>query len=238
MRQKRIANEKERKSDTALIMDSSSNKNNSLADRKSLNSLWLKCSDDENDEQLGMDELINNVEEEKRIIAGKSNFNYNPSSSSFTPTSSVTESRFQPRINMKENSTSQGSSSSQNQMPFGYDEDGFELVDLSKLEDVIPSKSSTKQPSTTQTPAEKKKKDTLESIVPDQNTNATFVCTSVGNFHSNVKNDGITGEFDGMNYHFTEELKAAFKYVFGLHKFRQNQLQIINAALLGNDCFV
>lgn len=60
----------------------------------------------------------------------------------------------------------------------------------------------------------------------------------IGNFHSDVQNDGTTGQFDGYNFAHSQELRAQLKAKFGLQKFRTNQLQVINAALLGNDCFV
>lgn len=57
-------------------------------------------------------------------------------------------------------------------------------------------------------------------------------------FHGNIKNDGLTGEFSGMNYPHTREMLKIFHQRFGLKKFRENQKEVINAALLGKDCFV
>ncbi|XP_069695186.1 recQ-like DNA helicase Blm isoform X2 [Periplaneta americana] len=62
--------------------------------------------------------------------------------------------------------------------------------------------------------------------------------SGLGSFHSSIKNDGITGEFDGNGYPHSKEMLKVFRLKFGLHEFRPNQLQAINAALLGHDCFV
>ncbi|XP_066947324.1 recQ-like DNA helicase blm-1 [Macrobrachium rosenbergii] len=59
-----------------------------------------------------------------------------------------------------------------------------------------------------------------------------------GHFHGNVRNDGATGEFSGMNYAHTKEMLKVFHQVFGLQRFRENQKEVINAALLEKDCFV
>ncbi|XP_055905057.1 recQ-like DNA helicase Blm isoform X2 [Eupeodes corollae] len=59
-----------------------------------------------------------------------------------------------------------------------------------------------------------------------------------GKFHSNINNDGITGEFDGHNYPHSSTLMEALQFSFGLKTFRPNQLQVINAALTNHDCFV
>ncbi|XP_055848050.1 recQ-like DNA helicase Blm isoform X2 [Episyrphus balteatus] len=59
-----------------------------------------------------------------------------------------------------------------------------------------------------------------------------------GKFHSNINNDGITGEFDGNNYPHSDSLMEALQFSFGLKSFRPNQLQVINAGLTNHDCFV
>ncbi|XP_022129812.2 Bloom syndrome protein homolog [Pieris rapae] len=60
----------------------------------------------------------------------------------------------------------------------------------------------------------------------------------MGDFHAGTKNDGITGEFDGSNFPHSGLMMEMFKEKFGLKSFRPNQLQVINATLLGHDCFV
>ncbi|XP_050362920.1 recQ-like DNA helicase Blm isoform X2 [Nymphalis io] len=60
----------------------------------------------------------------------------------------------------------------------------------------------------------------------------------MGEFHPGTINDGITGEFDGLNYPHSDLMMEKLREKFGLRSFRPNQLQVINAALLGHDCFV
>ncbi|CAG7728181.1 unnamed protein product [Allacma fusca] len=60
----------------------------------------------------------------------------------------------------------------------------------------------------------------------------------IGDFRGNVKNDGITGEFDRTNFPHCKPMMTVFKSKFGLRSFRPNQLQTVNAAMLGHDCFV
>ncbi|XP_052121683.1 recQ-like DNA helicase Blm isoform X1 [Frankliniella occidentalis] len=62
--------------------------------------------------------------------------------------------------------------------------------------------------------------------------------SELGRFHHGIRNDGRTGEFDGHSFPHSKEMRDLFRAKFGLHEFRPNQLQIINAALLGHDCFV
>ncbi|XP_012216049.2 recQ-like DNA helicase Blm [Linepithema humile] len=59
-----------------------------------------------------------------------------------------------------------------------------------------------------------------------------------GKFTGNYKNDGVSGEFDGSTYPHSQEMLKIFRQKFGLYTFRPNQLQAINATLLGFDCFV
>ncbi|XP_074109128.1 Bloom syndrome helicase isoform X2 [Cotesia typhae] len=58
-----------------------------------------------------------------------------------------------------------------------------------------------------------------------------------GKFMGDIQNAGLTKEFD-REFPHSEELKKLFRTKFGLISFRPNQLQIMNAALTGHDCFV
>jgi bloom syndrome protein len=60
----------------------------------------------------------------------------------------------------------------------------------------------------------------------------------MGSSHAGVLNDGTTGEFDGFSFPHSREMQSIFKEKFGLKTFRPNQLQAINATLLGHDCFI
>ncbi|NXJ83944.1 BLM protein, partial [Trogon melanurus] len=51
-------------------------------------------------------------------------------------------------------------------------------------------------------------------------------------------NNPALERFRGMDFSHSEEMMAVFHRKFGLHYFRTNQLEAINAALLGEDCFV
>ncbi len=59
-----------------------------------------------------------------------------------------------------------------------------------------------------------------------------------GNFHSCVRNDGTTGEFEGFCFPHSREMQSIFENTFGLTSFRPIQLQAINATMLGHDCFI
>ncbi|XP_014293099.1 recQ-like DNA helicase Blm isoform X2 [Halyomorpha halys] len=51
-------------------------------------------------------------------------------------------------------------------------------------------------------------------------------------------NVSSTKEFTSTNYPHSAEMMKVFRTKFGLHKFRPNQMEAINAAMLNYDCFV
>lgn len=203
---------------------------------------------DDDYDQIDLDELERNVNDHRMEEAGKSNKSYVDLSSPVTTS-------FKPRINMisamqppkllpppptRINNTELVEE-------FETDMDGFPIIDYHQLEDVIPSQPSSSSsvpssaPSTskTQVPATKYVKETVESMIPNSDKTVQITPTDeIGRFHAGVHNDGITGEFDGNSYQFSEDLGLHFSYTFGLQEYRPNQLPAINAAMLGNDCFI
>ncbi|XP_074956974.1 recQ-like DNA helicase BLM isoform X2 [Phalacrocorax aristotelis] len=53
-----------------------------------------------------------------------------------------------------------------------------------------------------------------------------------------LANNPALERFRGMKFSHSEEMMNIFHKKFGLHYFRTNQLEAINAALLGEDCFI
>ncbi|KAK2579825.1 hypothetical protein KPH14_007511 [Odynerus spinipes] len=84
------------------------------------------------------------------------------------------------------------------------------------------------------TSPEKKKNIVVDSEAGTKSNTSTYEVVFIGNY----KNDGISGEFDGLDYPHSSTMLKLFRQKFGLYSFRPNQLQAINAALLGFDCFV
>ena len=57
-------------------------------------------------------------------------------------------------------------------------------------------------------------------------------------FIGNVTNDATDKNLESVDFDFSRELLENLHSIFGLKKFRPNQLQAINAAMLKNDCFI
>uniref|UniRef100_A0A182M204 RecQ-like DNA helicase BLM n=1 Tax=Anopheles culicifacies TaxID=139723 RepID=A0A182M204_9DIPT len=104
------------------------------------------------------------------------------------------------------------------------DDDGWQVYDPSMYDDSLEELTA---PTTNQLPSS-----------GSSSTGMLASNTDIGRFHEGTRNDALTGEFDGMSYPHSTRLQVAFKETFGLRTFRPNQLQVINATLLGIDCFV
>ena len=201
------------------------------------------------DDQIELDEIIRNVDENRLAEAGKTSRSYVDLTSVNTPSPSAA---FKPRINMRMQHPLKPNTvllppAHNTELVEDFDDDGFEKFDLTQLVDVVPSSSSSSNNSTTTQISKKsdkpvkRVKETLESMIPDADLNSGVEFTPIngmGKFHSNIHNDGITKEFDGDKFSFSEELQVSFRQIFGLREFRPNQLQAINAFMLGHDCFI
>lgn len=188
-------------------------------------------SDDDDD----MDDILHNLNEEKRLLQGKSSaydnmrvgeldqstqrsFEY----PQYVPSSPVDNDGWQVYNIEDYSAPSPGPSTSRSDYRPNYLDNGFKTA--LQLHD---------------TEAEALKM--IETIDTQNTQNISTVAiefTGSGQFHEHVQNDGITGEFAGHKFEHSGTMLVAFKEVFGLKTFRPNQLQVINATLQNHDCFV
>lgn len=187
----------------------------------------------EDDDQFNLDEIMQDVSATSLAEAGKCHRSYVDLTG--IPTPSPSTSMFKPRINMTAPKPIYNTDLVENFDTL--DDDGFPNIDYSQLVDVLPSTSSSSSNQGKSAPPERRAKETIESMIPDVSA-VVPPSNDLGKFHSNVHNDGTTGQFDGYNFPFSDQMKICFKHTFGLKEFRSNQLQAINAALLGHDCFI
>ena len=68
--------------------------------------------------------------------------------------------------------------------------------------------------------------------------NESTIKKAVFSFVGDAKDDGVSPIFSSSSHPHSKKLDQVFHTVFGLKKYRKNQLQAINAALLKHDCFV
>lgn len=119
-----------------------------------------------------------------------------------------------------------------------YNPDEFELIFTQAAAKRKSEEHNDKPPLITKNNTLTKKDDSNSMISKAIETPVAVAALRKTNFHSGVHNDGTTGEFDGQDYPHSARLRELLRYSFGLTSFRPNQLQVINAALLGQDCFV
>lgn len=194
------------------------------------------------EDQYDVDELMGGMYQEKLIQEGKSNIDYVDLST--TPVIN-NGNKFMPRINMASstvvsNKTVSGTDLIEN-IDTELDDDGWQKFDLTELEDLPYSQPSTSDFQTARQVQnnEKEVQKKLSAKVPDANDKTAIKnIDPLGNFHAGVKNDATTGEFDGNNFPHSAEMQMYFQHTFGLRSYRSNQLQAINAVLLGFDCFI
>uniref|UniRef100_A0A182P6N5 RecQ-like DNA helicase BLM n=1 Tax=Anopheles epiroticus TaxID=199890 RepID=A0A182P6N5_9DIPT len=200
-------------------------------DRKSISSPFETNGFQEDDDLVDDEDILNSIREEELINQGRS-FQKNLSTVDLlTPDTSLRRPD-PPRITFPvEPDPPAPARNTQyiENVNTQLDDDGWQVYDPSMYDD---SFSELPVPATNPPPRPP------PSPGNSSSTGIQTSSTDIGRFHEGIRNDGITGEFDGMSYPHSARLQVAFKETFGLRTFRPNQLQVINATLLGIDCFV
>nr|XP_040220568.2 Bloom syndrome protein homolog [Anopheles coluzzii] len=201
-------------------------------DRKSVSSPFAANGTPEEDDLLDDEDILQSIREEELINQGRS-FQKNLSTVDLVTPDTSYRRPDPPRITFPVEPDPPVATTARNtqfieNINTQLDDEGWQVYDPSMYDDsfgelTVPT---TNQPK----PSSRTAPSSSAAMEPSG--------TNVGRFHEGIRNDGITGEFDGMSYAHSARLQVAFKETFGLRTFRPIQLQVINATLLGNDCFV
>ncbi|XP_052867460.1 recQ-like DNA helicase Blm [Anopheles cruzii] len=178
---------------------------------------------DDDDDLVNDDDILKSLHEAELIDRGKSGAHVDLTTVDLVTPETSLRRPDPPRITFPAESIPSAPATARNtqfieEINTQLDDDGWQLYDASMFDESLEEPVSSANVPTA-------------SIVPASGTD-------IGRFHEGVRNDGITGEFDGMSYPHSSRLQMVFKETFGLRTFRPNQLQVINATLLGKDCFV
>ncbi len=122
---------------------------------------------------------------------------------------------------------------------YDLDEDYHSPIGEAGTSSSIPYNSNHITPKSNRPPAASYQTPTI--TIPDNTPEKGYLSTpanTASTFHGNVQNDGASGLFDGFSFEHSSALRKTFRERFGLQEFRPNQLQAINASLLGHDCFI
>ncbi|CAN9499294.1 unnamed protein product [Ophioblennius macclurei] len=118
-----------------------------------------------------------------------------------------------------------------------FDIDDFNDSDIPNYFDEHPSSSVSGQNSYNATPAVKEGGPSKSSWTKPTTLASTSKPSNICSPERNFRNPAHD-RFRGFNFHYSEEMKKIFHKRFGLHQFRFNQLEAINATLQGEDTFV
>ncbi|XP_042328354.1 Bloom syndrome protein isoform X2 [Sceloporus undulatus] len=129
-----------------------------------------------------------------------------------------------------------------------FDHDNFDIDDFDELDDLVHTSDPEQPPRAHRQPAisflgnsfltAKESGHLSNAVLPKANQAVSAKTTLVPLVENPSARNPSLELFRGLSFPHSNEMINVFHKKFGLHHFRTNQLEAINAALLGKDCFI